>query len=117
MTFHLAALLLLRRIPALADPNALAPSTTDHAQDPIAFPPFVDFHRTDLGIGSAVGTGLFVVGQVTGGSTASRQDLLPKRVERAHEFAVPIRRGGRSFAQIIEPLSHGVKVQSADRDI
>ena len=117
MAFHLATLLLLRRIPALADPDSLAPSTTDHAQDPVAFPPFVDFHRTDLGIGSAVGTRLFVVWQVTGGSTASGQDLLPKRVERAHEFAVPIRRGGRSFAQIVEPLSHGVKIQSADRFI
>jgi hypothetical protein len=106
MAFHLAALLLLRRIPALANPNALAPSTTDHAQDPIAFPPFVDFHRTDLGIG---GTRLFVVWQVTGGGTASRQDLLPKRVEGAHEFAVPIRRGGRSFAQIVKPLATASK--------
>lgn len=109
MAFHLAALLLLRRIPALANPNALAPSTTDHAQDPVAFPPFIDFHRTNLGIGSAVGTRLFVVWQVTGGSTASRQDLFPKRVERAHEFTVPIRRGGRSFAQIVKPLATASK--------
>lgn len=115
MTFRLAALLLLRRIPALANPDTLAPSTTNHAQDPVAFPPFVDFHRTNLGIGSAVGTGLFVVGQITGGSTASRQDLLPKRVERAHQFAVSVCRGGGGFAQIIKPLSHGIGLKSANR--